>query len=140
MDWLLADLAASDATCTLAYWHHPRWSSGMHGNHKFVGPFWEALYDADADVIVSGHDHNYERFAPQDPDGNEDRARGIREFVVGTGGTNLRRFEKPKPNSELRLGGVHGVIAFTLHDGSYDWEFVPTEDRDPSDRGTAKCH
>ncbi len=141
MDWLEADLAASDASCTVAYWHHPLFSSGFHGNEKAMRPFWQALYDAGADVVLNGHDHDYERFAPQDPGGKEDREQGIREFVVGTGGTDLRVFEKPKPNSELRLGKVHGVLKMTLHDGSYDWEFIPTpDDSEVTDSGTAKCH
>ena len=140
VEWLEADLAASDARCTVAYWHHPRFSSGRHGNDKAVDVFWQRLYDAGVDVVLSGHDHDYERFAPQDPDGEEDGERGIREFVVGTGGTNLRRFETPKPNSELRVTGVHGVLALTLRDASYEWEFIPTEGNDLSDRGTATCH
>jgi hypothetical protein len=140
MDWLTADLAASDARCTVAYWHHPRWSSGFHGDHPSVGPFWQALYDAGADLILNGHDHDYERFAPQDPSGKEDRDRGIREFVVGTGGTNLRVFESPKPNSELRAQSVHGVIAITLRDGSYDWDFIAAGGDDFGDSGTAHCH
>ena len=90
--WLAADLAASTAGCTLAIWHHPRFSSGEHGNDPSVAPFWTALYDAGADVVVNGHDHDYERFAAQDPDGRPDAARGLREFVVGTGGAALRSF------------------------------------------------
>ena len=138
--WLVKDLAASDAHCTLAYWHHPRFSSGFHGNSKSVATFWQRLYDAGVDVVINGHDHDYERFAPQDPNGREDRQRGIREFVVGTGGTGLRKFEQTKPNSELRVANVHGVIAFTLHDRSYDWQFIATAGSDFSDRGTANCH
>ena len=89
------DLAASTAACTLAIWHHPRFSSGDHGNDRGVAPFWDALYAAGADVVVNGHEHDYERFAPQDPAGSEDRARGLREFIVGTGGVELRDFETP---------------------------------------------
>jgi acid phosphatase type 7 len=140
VEWLEADLAASDARCTVAYWHHPRFSSGRHGNDRAVDVFWQRLYDADVDVVVNGHDHDYERFAPQDPDNAKDSERGIREFVVGTGGTNLRRFEEPKPNSELRVAGVHGVLALTLRDGTYEWEFIATTESDVSDRGTAPCH
>lgn len=140
VEWLEADLAASDARCTVAYWHHPRFSSGYHGNSRSVSTFWERLYAADVDVILSGHDHNYERFAPQDPDGDPDPERGMREFVVGTGGTELRAFEEPEPNSELRVTGVHGVLALTLRDGSYEWEFIATAGSDFSDRGTAPCH
>ncbi|MCP6768890.1 metallophosphoesterase, partial [Klebsiella pneumoniae] len=87
--WLREDLAASKARCTLAIWHKPRWSSGVHGDDRAMGSFWDALYAAGADVVVNGHDHDYERFAPQDPSGNLDRDRGILEFVVGTGGAEL---------------------------------------------------
>lgn len=137
--WLAADLHASTAACTLAIWHHPRFSSGMHGNDKEVAPFWTALYAAGADVIVNGHDHDYERFAPQDPNGLQDRSRGIREFVVGTGGRELREFDGAKLNSELRYSVTHGIIRFDLHPGSYDWTFSPTSG-DFSDSGSGHCH
>lgn len=138
--WLAADLAASGARCTLAIFHHPRFSSGAaHGNDPSVDPLWRALYAAGADVIVNGHDHDYERFAPQDPDGMEDRERGIRQFVIGTGGTTLRGFDDPVANSELRASVAHGLLEFTLRDGGYDWRFIPTRG-DFSDRGTARCH
>ena len=137
--WLTADLAGSRARCTLAIWHHPRFSSGEHGDDAAVAPFWRALYDAGADLIINGHDHDYERFAPQDPEGREDRTRGIREFVVGTGGAALRGFSSPAANSELRAAVVHGVIRLTLHRGSYEWAYLPTT---PSftDAGSSRCH
>ena len=139
--WLAADLAEERAVCTMAIWHQPRFSSGdEHGNDPSVDPFWRALYAAGADVVVNGHDHDYERFAPQDPDGNEDRERGIREFVVGTGGAALRGFDPPQPNSELRLAVSHGVIEFTLRARRYDWRFIPTEPSSPTDTGSAPCH
>lgn len=138
--WLAADLAASSARCTVAIFHHPRFSSGdRHGSDPTMDPLWRALYAADVDVVVNGHDHDYERFAPQDPDGNEDRSRGIRQFVVGTGGTGLRGFNDPVANSELRLAVAHGLLELTLRDGSYEWRFIPTSG-DVSDRGTASCH
>ena len=138
--WLAADLAASDAFCTIAIWHHPRFSSGdEHGNDPSVDPFWRALYTAGADVVVNGHDHDYERFAPQDPNGAEDRERGIREFVAGTGGTPLRGFNAPEPNSELRLAVTQGVLKLTLHDRAYDWAWLPTTDS-VTDTGFAACH
>ena len=137
--WLAADLAASSARCTLAIWHHPRFSSGTHGNDQSVAPFWQALYDDGADVVINGHEHDYERFAPQDPSGKEDRERGLRQFVVGTGGAALRPFLVPKENSELRLSVSHGVIRMTLHDGSYEWRFIPTAG-DVGDAGSARCH
>jgi calcineurin-like phosphoesterase family protein len=137
--WLAADLAASDAVCTLAIWHQPRFSSGEHGNYSGVEPFWEALYADGADVVINGHDHDYERFAPQDPDGNEDRGSGIREFVVGTGGAELRPFEDARPNSELRAAVAHGVLKLELHPRSYDWTFIPTRG-DFADAGSGPCH
>ena len=137
--WLAADLAASSARCTLAIWHHPRFSSGLHGNDDTVAPFWRALYDGGADLIVNGHDHDYERFAPQDPDGRVDRQRGIRELVVGTGGAELRPFEKVRANSELRASVANGIIRLDLHPTSYDWRFIPTTG-DFSDSGSTACH
>ena len=137
--WLAADLAETEATCTLAIWHHPRFSSGHHGSDDRVDPFWRALHAAGADVVVNGHEHDYERFAPQDPDGAEDRDRGLRQFIVGTGGASLRRFETTLPNSELRLSVDYGVLAFTLREGGYDWRFIPTESG-ITDAGTASCH
>src|ERR687893_1954198 len=91
--WLKKDLAANPRKCTLAYFHHPLFSSGNHGNQTKMRPTWDTLYAANADVVVNGHDHSYERFAPQNPNGVEDSERGIREFVVGTGGINLWPFE-----------------------------------------------
>ena len=137
--WLAADLAGSTAKCSLAIWHHPRFSSGEHGNDEAVGPFWRALYDAGADVVINGHDHDYERFAPQDPDGREDRERGIREFVIGTGGAALRTFPTNAPNSELRAAVSHGVIRLVLLPTSYEWRFIPTTG-DFSDFGRGPCH
>jgi hypothetical protein len=137
--WLAGDLEASSAMCTLAIWHHPRFSSGIHGNDRDVEPFWQALYAAGADLIVNGHDHDYERFAPQDPTGTEDRARGIRQFVVGTGGADARDFGRIRANSELRSTGTFGIIRLDLHKASYDWHFIPTSG-DFGDSGTAPCH
>lgn len=137
--WLARDLAATDATCTLAIFHHPRFSSGQHGDTPAMDAFWRPLYAAGVDVVVNGHDHDYERFAPQDPDGRMDGDRGIRQFVVGTGGAPLRDFRRVAPNSELRAIIGHGVIAFTPHAGSYAWDFV-TAGSDFRDRGTTPCH
>ena len=138
--WLAADLAASSAFCTLAIWHHPRFSSGEHGNDDAVAPFWRALYDAGADLVVNGHDHDYERFAPQAPDARRDLARGIRQFVVGTGGAELRGFGPVRANSEVRASGVFGVLRLDLRAFAYDWRFIPTS-TDFADSGTAvSCH
>src|SRR5918995_1127737 len=123
--WLKADLAANSNACTLAYWHHPRFSSGMHGDESSVAPFWDALYQAGADVVLNGHDHDYERFEPQNPSGQADPAQGIREFVVGTGGAELRNFGSIKPNSEVRVEQRNGVLKMTLHPDGYDWQSFP---------------
>jgi Calcineurin-like phosphoesterase len=139
--WLADELAANPRTCTVAIFHHPRFSSGdVHGNDRAMDAFWRPLYAAGVDVVVNGHDHIYERFAPQDPGGRLDRRRGIREFVAGTGGAGLYGFDKPRPNSELRAAIAHGVLALTLHDGSYDWRYTTTGDSGFSDAGTATCH
>jgi len=138
--WLRADLAAHPAPCTLAYWHHPRFSSGEHGSSAASQPLWQALYDANADVIVSGHDHSYERFAPQTPTGVLDTARGIREFVVGTGGAAFYQFPLVRANSEVRNNATHGVIKLTLRARGYDWEFVPVAGGTFRDSGSGKCH
>ncbi|MCA1830439.1 MAG: metallophosphoesterase, partial [Actinobacteria bacterium] len=102
LQWLVADLRAHRNRCTLAYWHHPRFSSGLHGDDESTAPFWRALYTGGADVVLNGHDHDYERFAPQTPAGKADTKHGIREFVVGTGGRNLYPFLFVRPNSEER--------------------------------------
>jgi acid phosphatase type 7 len=138
--WLAAELAATSGQCTVAIFHHPRFSSGSaHGDDPAMDPLWRALYAAGVDVVVNGHDHAYERFAPQDPDGREDRTAGIRQFVVGTGGIELRGFGDPRPNSELRVSVAFGVLALTLRDGGYDWTFHAVGSAF-SDRGTAACH
>jgi hypothetical protein len=139
--WLRADLSAHPAACTLAYWHKPLFSSGgAHGNDPTVKPLFQTLYEANADVVVNGHDHDYERFAPQTPDGAADPARGIREFVAGTGGKNHRPFGDPKPNSELRDATAFGVLKLTLKPKGYDWQFIPEAGKSFTDSGSGKCH
>ena len=139
--WLRADLAAHPIACTLAYFHKPLFSSsGAHGDDLALKPFWQALYDANADVVISGHDHDYERFAPQTPNGFEDRGRGIREFVVGTGGKNHRPFGEPHRNSEVRDASAFGVLKLTLKPDSYDWKFIPEAGKTFTDSGTGYCH
>jgi Glycosyl hydrolase family 99/Calcineurin-like phosphoesterase len=137
--WLKADLAAHPAKCTMAYWHHPRFSSGEHGNHSWASPMWDALYDAGAEVVLSGHDHHYERFAPQTSSGVAD-ASGIRQFVVGTGGKNHYGITTLQPNSQVHDTDTYGVLKVTLHDNSYDWQFVPERGKTFTDSGTAPCH
>jgi hypothetical protein len=138
--WLRADLAATTRRCILAYWHHPRFTSGAHqGDNPRVGPFWDTLYTARADVVLSGHEHNYERFAPQNPAGRA-TPQGIRQFVVGTGGVDLLGFAGAKPNSQVRSSSTWGVLVLVLHPRSYRWRFV-SEDGDVVDRGgPVACH
>jgi acid phosphatase type 7 len=136
--WLRADLAAHPAKCTLAYFHYPRFSSS--GNNKNVAPFWSALYEAGAEVVLNGHSHNYERFAPQRPDGTLAPERGIREFVVGTGGAHHHTFSTSKPNSQVRNATAYGVLKLTLHAGSYTWKFIPQAGKTFTDSGTTGCH
>lgn len=140
--WLRQDLKDHPAKCTLGYWHKPLFSSGAkHGNDPEIKPLWDALYSAGADVVINGHDHDYERFAPQDPPGKLDLEHGIREFVVGTGGKNSHRsFASSKPNSEVRQADTFGVLKLTLRATSYDWEFVPETGKTFADSGTGTCH
>jgi 3',5'-cyclic AMP phosphodiesterase CpdA len=140
MQWLRADLAANPALCTLAYWHKPRFSSGPHGNNAGMAPFWDALYAAGADVVLVGHDHTYERFAPQAPDGSADPARGIRQFVVGTGGRSAYAFQgTPVANSEVRFNASPGVLRMELDEAGYRWRFIPVTGASP-DEGSGTCH
>jgi hypothetical protein len=103
-------------------------------------PLWQALYDAGADVVLGGHDHDYERFAPQAPSGAGDPAHGIRQFVVGTGGRDLRGVGAPQPNSEARDDTTHGILLLTLHPGRYDWRFAPAAGGTFTDAGSSACH
>jgi hypothetical protein len=139
--WLRADLAAHPNTCTLAFMHHPYMSSGLVTTNQAVRPLWQALYDAGADVVVVGHDHAYERFAAQDPAQAPDAARGLRQFLVGTGGKSLQGPVSFLPNSVIRNGDTFGVLKLTLHEKSYDWAFVPDLSSGSfTDSGTATCH
>ena len=141
LTWLSADLSASTKSCTLAYWHHPRFSSGSgHGNNAAMQPFWDALYAADADVVLNGHDHDYERFAPQTPTGVADSQRGIREFVVGTGGRALYALGTLRANSQMFNASTFGVLKLTLSAGTYSWQFIPVAGQTFTDSGTASCH
>ena len=139
--WVRADLAANeDASCTLAYWHHPQFHSGPNENDFDTTAFWEALHDAGADLILNGHRHAYERFAPQDPQGNADSQNGLREFIVGTGGHSHPDVpSSPKPNSVVFDDTHFGVLRLVLHPGGYDWKFV-TETGATLDSGSAPCH
>ena len=138
--WLRQDLAANRSQCTLAYWHHPFVSSGKnHGNHPHMRNLVEILFRHSVDVAVAGHDHIYERFGRLNASGNAD-PRGLRHFVVGTGGARLYEIGAIKLHSEVRDTTSHGVIKFTLHPTRYEWEFVAVAGRPFSDRGSALCH
>jgi hypothetical protein len=138
--WLEEDLRAHPAECTLAYWHVPRFSSGIHGSSDFTRAYWELLHQAGAEIVLSGHDHNYERFAPQDPEGNADPERGIRQFVVGTGGFGHYFIPGILPNSEARDGSTYGVLILRLFEGRYEWEFLPVPGGTFTDSGSGACH
>jgi hypothetical protein len=137
--WLRSDLAAHTNACTLAFWHIPLFSSGGRASSNSQS-FWDALYSAGADVVLNGHDHIYERFAPQTPSATVDNARGIREFIVGTGGANHTSLTTTAANSEVRDASTYGVLKMTLHANSYDWQFTPEAGRTFTDSGTTTCH
>jgi calcineurin-like phosphoesterase family protein len=138
--WLRGDLGANPRACTLAYWHHPRFSSGHDGDGTFMQDVWKDLYNAGADLVLVGHSHNYERFAPMNANGALDRAKGIREFVVGTGGAFFTGISTAKPNSEVRQNNTFGVLKLTLHSVGYDWKFVPEAGKTFTDSGNGACH
>jgi hypothetical protein len=138
--WLAADLAANPARCTLAAWHTARFSSGEeHGDSDTVAPFWQQLQDAGAEVVLTAHDHSYERFAAQRDSTRPTDEEGLVQFVVGTGGRELRGFGDAKPNSEVRWNESVGVLALTLRDDGYDWRFVGPPGTPDVDDGSASC-
>ena len=139
--WLKKELAANPRPCTVAMWHHPRFSSSRHGDDTDMRHLWKVLYDAGAELVLAGHDHTYERFAPQNPEGNLDLRRGIRDFVVGTGGRSHYGFgRRVDRESEVRNDTDYGVLKLTLHADSYDWEFIPVAGGTFRDNGSGKCH
>jgi hypothetical protein len=137
--WLRAELAENQTSCTAAYWHRPFASSGPHGDNTDMRDLFRILYEGGVEFLVSGHDHLYERFSPMDPDGRSDQSRGVRQFVVGTGGTPLSQPATARANSEA-LGTSWGVIRFELSPGSYRWEFLPVEGQTYADTGFQACH
>ena len=137
--WLQDDLAASSAACTIALLHQPRFTSGQHGDDGGLRPLWDALYAGGADLVLGGHDHDYERFAAQDPGGTADAARGIVEIVAGTGGAELRPFSDPRPNSMVRIDDVYGVLELTLLADSWSSRFVGV-DGAAHDQAAGSCH
>ena len=141
VEWLREDLAAHPAPCTLAMWHHPRFSSGReHGDDPGMRAIWQVLYDAGAELVLSGHDHDYERFAPMDAAGRVDRERGVRQIVAGTGGRELYPWAATRTGSEVKNNETFGVLKVTLHPGRYDWEFIPVEGGTFHDAGSDNCH
>jgi len=146
--WLKDDLAASKTRCALAYWHAPMYSSGGHTPTKKMQDVWRALHGAGVELVLSGHDHDYERLAPMDADGQPDPAHGVRQFVVGTGGAMLTPFLWLNEQSEARFNWRTGVLKLVLKENSYEWEFLPVQPRtaperpqqEARDSGTANCH
>jgi hypothetical protein len=139
LEWARAQLERRGSRCAAALVHHPRFSSGINGDNPFLQDMWQVLYDAGVEVVVSGHDHVYERFGEQDPIGRPDAGRGIRQFIVGTGGAALYPFRAARPNSEVRGGGF-GVLKLTLRESDYEWAFIPAEGNSFRDAGVGVCH
>lgn len=141
--WLKADLTQHGNACVLAYGHHALFSSGVfkkHAVHPELRPLWDDLYAAHADLVLAGHEHSYERFAPQDPNGKPDSEHGIREIVVGTGGRSHDFLGLATPNSEVRNWETYGVLKLTLAAGKYNWEFIPVAGSTFHDSGSGVCH
>jgi len=139
-DWLMNDLATHPNQCSLAYWHHPFFSSGVHGNNPGIQPLWQLLHIAGVEIVLNGHDHHYERFAPQDAFAQRDEERGIRQFIVGTGGAFLRSLPSERAaNSELAMDDHYGVLRLTLYQGRYEWIFVDIHGQ-ILDSGQGNCH
>lgn len=139
MQWLREELAARPSACTAVIWHRPLFSSGKNGDNQDMRDIWRTLYEFNVDLVINGHDHIYERFAPQTPDGRPDSERGIREFIVGTGGAPLSEIQNVHANSEAR-GAVWGVGVFRLGDNGFQWQFVPVAGETFQDSGSAACH
>ncbi|AXE75983.1 discoidin domain-containing protein [Streptomyces atratus] len=139
IDWLKADLARNSKACIAAYWHHPLYSSGGHGNDPVSRPVWKILYGAKADLVLNGHDHHYERFAPQSPDGKA-TADGITEIVGGMGGAEPYPIENVQPNSQKRISGQYGVLKMDFTDSGYSWSYVGTDGKAKDTSPKYACH
>ena len=137
--WLRMDLLSNPTSCTAVIWHRPRYSSGPNGDNKDMQDIWRTIQEFNADIVLAGHDHLYERFAPQDVNGRVDFDRGIRQFVIGTGGRTVSAMRAAHANSEI-IGGDLGVLSLTLLPNSYRWEFVPVVGATFRDSGTGLCH
>jgi hypothetical protein len=141
LTWLTADLAASSKDCTIAIWHRPRFSSGdIHGDQTDTQPLWQALYNAGAEIVICGHEHDYQRYEPLDASGNPDATRGIREFVAGMGGANLYAISSPSSHLQAYNTDTYGVLKLTLGPGTYTWEFIPIAGQSYTDSGSGTCH
>jgi 3',5'-cyclic AMP phosphodiesterase CpdA len=140
LQWIRTQLQTNTRACTAAIWHRPLFTSGPNGDNRDMFDLWRLLYAFGVDVIINGHDHLYERFAKQDPDGRRDDVRGIRQFTVGTGGVPLYTAVRVKANSEVLETSTHGVLKLTLNGSSYHWEFVPVGDSGFRDSGSEGCH
>ena len=140
-NWLEADLETNTSSCTVALLHEPLFSSGdIHGNNPGVEWLWRLMYDAGVDIVLSGSEHIYERFAKQTPDGDADPQDGIREFIVGTGGRGHYGIGTVQPNSEVRNTDTFGILQLTLNSDSYQWQFVPEAGKSFTDSGSDVCH
>ena len=139
--WLREDLAANRRACVLAYWHHPRFSAGEYHDDDKSDAIWRALYDANAELVLNGHDHNYQRYAPLSPAGGVDEDRGIREFVVGTGGMeHYRLASRADAIRQAADDATFGVLKLTLSRNAYQWQFVPEAGMGFTDTGSGVCH
>lgn len=138
--WLKNDLAKNPKQCVMAYWHRPRWSSGkVHGSDSKTQALWAILYDAKAELVVAGHEHNYERFAPMNKSGTAVTT-GLQEIVAGTGGESHYAFGTILPASRARNANTYGVLKLTLNSGSYSWKFIPVAGQSYTDSGSINCH
>jgi hypothetical protein len=140
LEWLREDLSEHPSKCTLAYWHHPLFTGGPNQGATFMREMWQLLYESGAEVVLNGHNHLYERFAPQDPNGRSDLVRGIRQFTVGTGGGPLYPLVRSPVNLERGVPSVFGVLKLTLLTDGYAWEFIPVAGSSGTDSGVGTCH
>ena len=139
VEWLRRKLTTNPSNCTMAYFHHPLYSSGEHGNNPKMKPIYRLLHGAGVELVIAGHDHNYERFAPMNAFG-ERRSDGVRTIIVGTGGANHRPIANVKPHSRVRNDDTFGVLKLILRLNTYDWEFIPEEGKSFTDSGSDDCH
>ena len=138
-EWLKMTLAQNPTRCAAAIWHHPLFTSGPNGGSPSMRELWRILHESGAEIVLAGHDHMYERFAPQDAEGRPDPAAGVRGFTVGTGGAHIYDARTRRPNSEA-IGRSAGVLKLTLKATSYEWQFIPIAGGRFSDFGASECH